>query len=150
MLFKSGTGFWHLAGNLLMPILNARRSGKQVAVERARTEAAVAHYDQVVLEAFREVEDGLVALQQLQIQSDAARRQVAAARRAVEIAADRYQGGVDSYTTLLDAQRVLADAELGESALQRQERVAVVQLYRALGGGWDPQTDVMTVPAPKK
>ena len=150
LLFKSGTGFWHLAGNMLLPILNARRSGKQVAVERARTEAAVAHYDQVVLEAFREVEDGLVALQQLQIQTDAAGRQVAAARRAVEIAADRYQGGVDSYTTLLDAQRVLADAELGESALQRQERVAVVQLYRAFGGGWDPQTDVMTVPAPKK
>ena len=133
-----------------MPILNARRSGKQVAVERARTEAAVARYDQVVLEAFREVEDGLVALQQLQIQTDAAGRQVAAARRAVEIAADRYQGGVDSYTTLLDAQRVLADAELRESALQRQERVAVVQLYKALGGGWDPQTDVMTMPAPKE
>jgi multidrug efflux system outer membrane protein len=145
-LFKAGTGFWHLATNILLPILNAGRSGKQVAIERARTEAAVAQYDQVVLNAFREVENGLMALEQLRIQVDAAGRQVAAARRAVVIAGDRYQGGVDNYTTLLDAQRVLADAELGESSLQRQQRVAVVQLYRALGGGWDPVTDSLALP----
>jgi multidrug efflux system outer membrane protein len=110
----------------------------------------VARYDQVVLNAFREVENGLVSLDQLQIQVAAAVRQVAAARRAVVLAADRYQGGVDSYTTLLDAQRVLADAELGESSLQRQQRVAVVQLYRALGGGWDPQTDSLSLTPPAK
>lgn len=147
-LFKAGTGFWHLATNVLLPILNAGRSGKQVQLERARTEAAVATYDKIVLDAFREVEDGLVALEQFQIQVGAAVRQVAAARRAVVLAADRYQGGVDNYTTLLDAQRVLADAELGESGLQRQQRVAVVQLYRALGGGWDPVTDTLALPHP--
>jgi multidrug efflux system outer membrane protein len=149
-LFKAGTGFWHLATNVLLPILNAGRSGKQVQVERARTEAAVARYDQVVLNAFAEVENGLVELQQLQIQVGAAVRQVAAARRAVVLAADRYQGGVDSYTTLLDAQRVLGDAELGESSVQRQQRVAVVQLYRALGGGWDPVTDSLAIPHPPR
>jgi len=149
-LFKVGTGFWHLATNVLLPIINAGRSGKQVQLERARTEVAVASYDNVVLNAFREVEDGLVALQQLQIEVGAAVRQVAAARRAVALAGDRYQGGVDSYTTLLDAQRVLADAELGESGLQRQQRVAVVQLYRALGGGWDPVTDSLAIPHPAR
>ena len=149
-LFKAGTGFWHLATNVLLPIINAGRSGKQVQLERARTEAAVARYDQVVLNSFREVENGLVALEQLQIQVGAAVRQAAAARRAVVLAADRYQGGVDSYTTLLDAQRVLADAELGESSLQRQQRVAVVQLYRALGGGWDPVTDTLAIPHPAR
>jgi multidrug efflux system outer membrane protein len=51
---------------------------------------------------------------------------------------------------LLDAQRVLADAELGESSLQRQQRVAVVQLYRALGGGWDPVTDSLSLPTPAR
>jgi multidrug efflux system outer membrane protein len=148
-LFKTGTGFWNLFGNLMLPIINAGRSWKQVAVERARTAAAVANYDQTVLNAFREVENGITALHELQIQVDAAVRQVAAARRAVSLAGDRYHGGVDSYTTLLDAQRVLADAELGASALQRQQRVAVVQLYVALGGGWDPTTDAMSLP-PKK
>ncbi|HWC73660.1 MAG TPA: efflux transporter outer membrane subunit, partial [Gemmatimonadales bacterium] len=149
-LFQAGTGFWHLATNVLLPIINAGRSGKQVQLERARTEAAVAQYDQVVLNAFREVENGLVALQQLQIEVGAAVRRVAAARRAVALAGDRYQGGVDSYTTLLDAQRVLSDAELGESGLQRQQRVAVVQLYRALGGGWDPVTDTLAIPHPAR
>jgi multidrug efflux system outer membrane protein len=149
-LFKAGTGFWHLATNILLPIINAGRSGKQVQIERARTEAAVARYDQVVLNAFREVENGLVSVEQLQIQVGAAGRQVAAARRAVAIAQDRYQGGVDNYTTLLDAQRVLSDAELGESSLQRQQRVAVVQLYRALGGGWDPVTDSLALPTPAR
>ncbi|HJS42910.1 MAG TPA: efflux transporter outer membrane subunit [Gemmatimonadales bacterium] len=149
-LFKVGTGFWHLATNVMLPIINARRSGKQVQLERARTEAAVARYDQVVLNSFREVENGLVALQQLQIEVGAAVRQVTAARRAVVLAGDRYQGGVDSYTTLLDAQRVLADAELDESSLQRQQRVAVVQLYRALGGGWDPVTDTLAIPHPAR
>jgi len=149
-LFKAGTGFWHLATNVLLPIINSGRSGKQVQVERARTEAAVARYDNVVLNAFREVENGLVALQQLQIEVGASVRQVAAARRALVLAADRYHGGVDSYTTLLDAQRVLGDAELGESSVQRQQRVAVVQLYRALGGGWDPVTDSLAVPHPAR
>ncbi|HUL50241.1 MAG TPA: efflux transporter outer membrane subunit [Gemmatimonadales bacterium] len=145
-IFKAMTGFWHLGANILLPILNSGRSGKQVALERARTEAALAHYDQTVLGAFREVEDQLLALEQLGVAVDAAVRQVAAARRAVLLASDRYHGGVDSYTTLLDAQRILADAELGESSLQRQQRVAVVQLYRALGGGWDPVTDSLAVP----
>jgi multidrug efflux system outer membrane protein len=67
-LFQAGTGFWHLATNILLPIINAGRSGKQVQIERARTEAAVARYDLVVLNAFREVEDGLVAVEQFQIQ----------------------------------------------------------------------------------
>jgi len=66
------------------------------------------------------------------------------------LAADGYHGGVDSYTTLLDAQRVLGDAELGESSVQRQQRVAVVQLYRALGGGWDPVTDSLSIPHPAR
>ena len=91
-----------------------------------------------------------MAVEQLHSQAGAAGRQVAAARRAVAIAADRYQGGVDNYTTLLDAQRVLSDAELGESSLQREQRVAVVQLYRALGGGWDTVTDTLALPHPAK
>jgi multidrug efflux system outer membrane protein len=145
-LFQTGTGFWNLAVNLFQPILNSGRSKKQVELERARTEGAVAQYEAAVLTAFREVEDALVAVRQLQIQVEASGRQVEAARRAVELAGDRYQGGVDSYLTLLDAQRVLFDAELDESGLQRQQRVSMVQLYKALGGGWDTVTDSLALP----
>jgi multidrug efflux system outer membrane protein len=54
---------------------------------------------------------------------------------------------VDTYLNVLDAQRTQLDAELLESQLQRQQRVAVVQLYKALGGGWDPVTDSLAIPA---
>jgi multidrug efflux system outer membrane protein len=144
-LFKSGTGFWNIAGNLLGPIINRGRNKKQVAAERARTEAAVAQYEQAVLNAFREVNDGLVSVRRLREEADAAARAATAARRAVELAGLRYEGGVDSYINLLDAQRSQLDAELQESELQRQQRVAVVELYKALGGGWEPVTDTLAV-----
>jgi len=149
-LFKSGFGFWNVAVNLFQPILNRGRNLKQVALERARTEAAVGQYEKTVLTAFQEVEDGLVAVQRLREESAAAARAAAAARRSVLLAGLRYEGGVDNYLNLLDAQRSQLDAELQESDLQRQHRVAVVRLYRALGGGWDPVTDTLALPPPKK
>ncbi|HJS47360.1 MAG TPA: efflux transporter outer membrane subunit [Gemmatimonadales bacterium] len=146
-LFSGGTGFWNLAANLFQPILNSGRNRKQVAAERARTEAAVGLYEKAVLTAFREVEDGLVAVERLREEAAAAGRAAEAARLAVALASLRYEGGVDNYLNLLDAQRTQLDSELQESALQRQHRVAVVQLYKALGGGWDPVTDTLAMPA---
>jgi multidrug efflux system outer membrane protein len=148
-LFKSGFGFWNVAVNLFQPILNRGRNVKQVALERARTEAAVGNYERTVLTAFQEVEDGLVSVQRLREEAAAAGRAAAAAGRSVVLAGLRYEGGVDNYLNLLDAQRSLLDAQLAESDLQRQHRVAVVRLYRALGGGWDPVTDTLAVPPPR-
>jgi len=145
-LFKGGTGFFNIAGNLLQPLLNSGRNRKQVAAERARTEGSVGQYERTVLTAFREVEDGLVSVQRSREEAEAASRAAVAARLAVGLAADRYEGGVDTYLSLLDAQRTQLDAELQESQLQRQQRVAVVQLYKALGGGWDPVTDSLAMP----
>jgi len=103
-----------------------------------------------VLTAFEEVEDGLVSVQRLREEADAATRAATAARRSVVLAGKRYEGGVDNYLNLLDAQREQLDAELQESSLQREQRVAIVRLYRALGGGWDPVTDTLALPPPKQ
>lgn len=149
-LFASGTGFWNLAANLFQPLINRGRNLKQVEAERARTEAAVARYEKAVLTAFREVEDGLVAVDRLREEVAAADRVVVASQRAVELAALRYEGGVDDYLSLLDAQRVLLEAQVRASQLLRLQKVSVVQLYKALGGGWDPVTDTLAVPAPKQ
>ncbi len=145
-LFKDGTGFWRLAPNLFQPIINTGRNRKQIAAERARTEAAVGRYEKTVLTAFREVEDQLVAVQRLREEAEAAGRASAASRRSVLLAGLRYEGGVDNYLALLDAQRAQSDAQLQESGLQRQYRVAFVQLYKALGGGWDAVTDTLALP----
>ena len=149
-LFKTGTGFWRVAPNLLQPVINTGRNRRQIAAERARTEAAIGQYQKTVLTAFREVEDELVAVQRLREEAEAAGRASTASRRSVLLAGLRYEGGVDNYLTLLDAQRAQLDAELQESGLQRQYRVAVVQLYKALGGGWDPVTDTLAMPLPKR
>ena len=146
----SGFSFTRIAGNLLGPIINKDRNRSQVEVQRARTEQAVARYQQVVLGAFREVEDGLVAVRRLREEAEAAGRVAAAYRRTLELANLRYEGGVDSYLLVLDAQRALLEAELTEASLQRQQRVATVQLYKALGGGWDPQTDALAIPPDRR
>jgi len=145
-LFSAGTGFWNLAVNLFQPLINRGRNLKQVQAERARTEGAIAFYERTVLTAFREVEDGLVGVQRLRDEADAAGRAAEAARQSVGLASLRYEGGVDNYLNLLDAQRELLTAELQESQLLRLQRVAVVQLYKALGGGWDPVTATLAVP----
>ena len=80
-----------------------------------------------------------MSVQRLREEAEAAARAATAARRSVVLAGKRYEGGVDNYLNLLDAQRTQLDAELQESQLQQQQRVAVVRLYRALGGGWDPR-----------
>ena len=149
-LFNTGTGFWRIAPNLFLPIINTGRNRRQVAAERARTEAAVGLYERTVLTAFREVEDQLVAVQRLREEADAAGRASTAARQGVRLAGLRYEGGVDNYLALLDSQRAQLDAELQQSGLERQYRVAVVQLYKALGGGWDPVTDTLAMPLPKR
>ena len=145
-LFKGGASFWNLGANIFLPLLNRSNNLKTVAAERARTEAAVGQYEKVVLTAFAEVEDGLVAVQRLGEEAAAAGRAAVAAGQAVKLAELRYEGGVDDYLNLLDAQRSLLDTELQESALKREHRVAVVRLYKALGGGWDPTTDSLAVP----
>lgn len=148
-LFKPGSYFWHAAANLVQPVINKDRNRKQVEAERARTEEALGSYEQTVLVAFREVEDGLIAVKRLREELDAAERSSAAARLSVHLATLRYEGGVDTYLTLLIAQRAELDAELHESDVLRQQKVAVVQLYKALGGGWDTRTDSLAVPPPK-
>lgn len=148
-LFATGGGFWTLGANLVLPLINRNKNRKQVAVEQARTQAALGTYEKTVLTAFQEVEDGLVSVQQLKIEEEAAGRAATAARASVNLATLRYEGGVDNYLNLLDAQRSMLEAELAESSTMREHRVAMVRLYKALGGGWDPHTDSLAIPKPK-
>ena len=86
--------------------------------------------------AFQETEDALVAVRTLREEHAARRRQLVAARNAARLSRARYDGGVVDYLEVLDSERSLFSAELDESATLRQTLNAVVQLYKALGGGW--------------
>jgi len=135
--FSSGTGVWQAFAGVSIPLFTeGRPGGEQVNIARARAAQARSRYEQTVLVALREVEDALVALRTAQDRTAAQQRQVVALRRALELADMRYQNGVSSYLDVLDAQRGLFSAELALTQAERDQLVAAVQLYKAVGAAW--------------
>ena len=86
----------------------------------------------------REVEDALVSVRTYRAEHAARQRQVDAASSAARLSRARYDGGVTSYLEVLDIERSLFQSELAASETRRQELTAIIQLYKALGGGWTP------------
>ena len=135
------TSFGVLAPVLTGPLLNAQTLGFQQRAVEAQAKQAVAQYEQTILVAFREVEDALVGVSTAREQASAQERQVTALRSALHLANLRYKGGLANYLDVLIAQRSLFEAELSLAATHRLHLVSVVQLYKALGGGWSPEMD---------
>jgi multidrug efflux system outer membrane protein len=135
-LLKSPAKSWSLGANVLQPIFNAGKNQSQVEVAESIQRQALYGYESSILLAFQEVEDSLVGLRQFGLQRDSQRQRVQAERKVLELAELRYRGGVANYLEVLDAQRSLFESELDESSAIRDQFVAFVQLYKALGGGW--------------
>ena len=136
-LNSSDSKIWNIGGDLLLPIFTGGRNKQRVEIERARTEQALRQYELAILQALREVDDSLAAIRTYRQEAAHRQRQVTAARSARKLAWARYTGGVSSYLEVLETDRALFTAELAASETYRQKLVAIVQLYRALGGGWD-------------
>jgi len=132
------TSFGVLAPVLTGPLLNAQTLGFQQKAVEAQAKQAVAQYEQTVLVAFREVEDALVGVSTAREQAAAQERQVSSLRSALHLANLRYKGGLANYLDVLIAQRSLFVTELALADTHRLHLVSVVQLYKALGGGWSP------------
>lgn len=138
-LVANETFFGAAGPSLAGPLFNAQVLGFQQEAAEAQTRQAVAQYEQAILVAFREVEDALVGVSTAREQAAAQERQVDALRSALRLANLRYKGGLANYLDVLIAQRNLFDAELALAATRRLHLVSVVQLYKALGGGWSPE-----------
>jgi len=138
-LFSGPAGFWSLLGSLTQPIFNAGRLRENVRATEARQQQALVAYEQTVQQAFREVADALVGYRKAREVREQQEALVRSSRDYARLALVRYRGGVTSYLEVLDADRQLFDAELSLARVQRDELVAVVGLYKALGGGWQPQ-----------
>jgi len=131
--------FFGVAGpSVAGPLLNAQVLGFQQEAAEAQARQTIAQYEQTILVAFREVEDSLVAVSTADEQVAAQARQVKALHAALHLANLRYKGGIANYLDVLIAQRNLFDAELSLASTRRLHLVSVVQLYKALGGGWLP------------
>ena len=141
-LFTDNRAFFGVAGaGLAAPLLNSQALGFQQEAAEAQAKQAVAQYEQTVLTAFREVEDALVAVRTARTQNEAQQAQVNALQSALRLAELRYKGGLANYLDVLVARRSLFEAELAMTSSRRLHLVSVVQLYKALGGGWSPEMD---------
>jgi multidrug efflux system outer membrane protein len=142
LLFSDESSFGVAGAGLAAPLLNFQVLGFQQEAVEAQSRQAVAQYEQAVLTAFREVEDSLVAVRTARTQSEAKQQQVTALQSARKLAELRYKGGLANYLEVLVARRGLFEAELALTSARRLHLVSVVQLYKALGGGWSPDIDV--------
>ena len=140
LLFTDPSSFGVFGAALATPLLNAQVLGFQQEAVEAQSKQALAQYHQTVLTAFREVEDALVAVRTARTQSEAQQQQVTALQSALKLAELRYRGGLANYLDVLVARRNLFEAELALTSTRRLLLASTVQLYKALGGGWSPET----------
>ncbi|MFD1803099.1 efflux transporter outer membrane subunit [Mixta tenebrionis] len=129
---------WSVGGSVLAPLLNREALTAQVDVSMATRNQALYNYEKVVRNAFSEVNDALDAIQQTQAQLAEVEKQQEIAADTLRIARNRYQNGYASYLDELDAQRTLFSAQLNVVQLKNNLLRAQIDLYRALGGGWQP------------
>jgi multidrug efflux system outer membrane protein len=133
-LLSSGT--WSIGSSLVQPIFNAGRNRNRVALAEAQAQESALAWQAAVLAALRDVSDALVGYQrQREVRATQESLVVAAtdARRLVEL---RYTGGASSYLEVLDSETRLFTAELALVQARLDELTAFVEVYRALGGGW--------------
>ncbi len=146
-LVSDETSFGVVGPSIAGPLLNAQILGFQQEAAEAQAREQLAQYEQTILVAFREVEDALVAVKTARDQRTAQAEQVEALRSALQLASLRYKGGLANYLDVLVAQRNLFEAELALASTHRLHLVSVVQLYKALGGGWSPLDSAQQMPA---
>jgi NodT family efflux transporter outer membrane factor (OMF) lipoprotein len=138
--FSAGSRFWSLGPTMRWPIFTAGRIRQNIKVQDARQEQSLIRYEQAVLTSLEEVENALVACGKEQEHYQALVQSEAANRRAVELADERYRSGLVDFLNVLDAQHSLLAAQ---DELARSERTTdqnLVRLYKALGGGWQMET----------
>jgi multidrug efflux system outer membrane protein len=144
----SGPTFWSAGGTVLGPIFTFGQNWYGYEASQESALAARLDYEQSVLVALRDVSDALTAREKLVHVREEQERAVEALREALRIARVRYVGGLATYLEVLDAQQQLFPAELDLARTRRDELIAVVALYRALGGGWSEYAGPPTVPLP--
>jgi outer membrane protein, multidrug efflux system len=135
-LFTGPAGLWSFVGQLTQPIFEGGRIRSGVRLSEAQQQEALLFYQQAIQEAFREVSDSLVAYRKNQEFREQQGLVTDAAVDATRLANVRYTGGVASYLEVLDTEDRSFSAELNLAQAQLNERLALVQLYDALGGGW--------------
>jgi multidrug efflux system outer membrane protein len=135
-LFSGPHSTWSFVPQVSQPIFAGGRLKSNVQLAEAQRESALIQYQKTIQTAFTEVSNALIAHQRTRESSLEQERLVLALQDRKRLAYIRYRGGVDTQLNALDADRDLFQAELDLAQIRLSELLSVVQLYKALGGGW--------------
>jgi multidrug efflux system outer membrane protein len=130
---------WSVGAGLFQPLYNAGRNKRNFEAAQARFDQAVAQYQQSALNAYREVADSLVTIQKLALVRVEQTAGVAALEDAAKLSRSRYDAGLANYLEVLIADQQLFQLQLQLAKTRGDELQAFAQLYRSLGGGWQPE-----------
>jgi len=137
-LLTGPAAFFTVGATLLQPVFTAGRTRSQVELAEARRDEVLLAYQQTILESLRDVSDALIAYRRNREFRDQQQLLTRSAGDALRLTTVRYQGGASNYLEVLDADTRLFAAQLVLAQAQLNELLAIVQIYRALGGGWEP------------
>lgn len=135
-LFTGPTRTWQFVPQVSQPIFNAGRNRSNVRLAKAQQQVALVQYERAIQTAFREVSDSLIAYRKVKEVLEQQELLLTTLKDRSDLAYVRYKGGVDTLFSALDADRDLFAAELAVAQTRRDEIQSLVQLYKALGGGW--------------
>jgi multidrug efflux system outer membrane protein len=138
---------WSLGAGLFQPLFNGGRLKQNYEAQKARFDQALAQYQQAALSSYREVADALVGIEKFGIQRTELEVGVDALRDASQLSRSRYETGLSSYLEVLVADQQLFQQELQLAAARGEQWRSLAFLYRALGGGWQPEPQPAAAPA---
>ncbi len=137
-LFTEPSSIWNIGPTMTLPIFTSGFNISTLRTTHAQQQQALILYQFTVRQAFREVSDGLVAHTKFKEFRREQEALVQSYQLYSKMANKRYKGGLESFLSVLDADRQLFTAELDLASVQLDQLLTVVQLYKALGGGWEP------------
>lgn len=146
-LFEGPSEIWSLGGDALAPIFTFGAISGQVKQAEAIQKQALFQYEQTILAALREVEDALIGTTKGHEQSASQQRQVRALTDYARLARLQYEAGTTDYLKVLDADRSLFSGQLAAVQTQTGVFVSLINVFKAMGGGWVDEADRRTAAA---
>ena len=137
-IFNAASRAFALGPSMRWNVFDGGRVRSQIQVEDARVDQALLLYERAVLNAIEEVETAMTTFTEQRVRVEAVERAATAARTALRLATGLYKDGLIGFQEVLDSQRQLFRQESAVATARGQASQALVLLYRALGGGWDP------------
>ncbi len=135
-IFNGANAYWYAAGSISEPIFDGGLIRSNYRLSKAQQQEMLLDYQKTILNAFKDVSNSLVSYKELRERREQESAQVLSATDAVRLARLRYAGGNTSYLEVLTTDTNLYDAQLLLAQAQQREAASLVELYAALGGGW--------------